>query len=75
MARKRAPEHDYVCTRCGCPCGPYGGKHLGGGTKGMRACDQAAPRLRSEWEAELAADAKAAAEAIREWRARPAWRG
>jgi hypothetical protein len=31
----------------------------------MRACDQAVPRLRSEWEAELATDAKAAVAAIR----------
>lgn len=55
MARKRAPEHDYICIRCGCPCDPGGTKHIGGG-QGMRACKQKPhAMLRSEWEAEVEA--------------------
>jgi hypothetical protein len=55
MARKRSPEHDYICQRCGCPCDAGGTKHLGGG-QGMRACRFAPdPILRSEHEREAAA--------------------
>jgi hypothetical protein len=54
MARKRSPEHDYICQRCGCACDEYGTKHLGGG-QGMRACRRTPdPILRSEHEREAA---------------------
>lgn len=56
MARKRTPDHDYICRRCGCPCGPQPGKHLGGG-QGMKACrGPSDPVLRSVYEAEIAED-------------------
>lgn len=66
MARKRSPEHDYVCTVCGCPSEPPGpgARHVGGG-RGMRACRQARPMLRSEWQAVLDEFARDAAAAIR----------
>lgn len=55
MARKRSPEHDYICIRCGCPCDAAGTRHLGGG-QGMRACKKPPhPMLRSQFEAEAAA--------------------
>lgn len=58
MGRKRPPEHDYICIRCGCPSSPPGpdAKHIGGG-QGMRAC-KSAPHvmLRSEFDAMIAAD-------------------
>lgn len=55
MARKRAPERDWICLRCGCPCEEDGSRHLGGG-RGMRACSRAPrPVLRSALEAEAAA--------------------
>lgn len=55
MARKRAPEHDYICQRCGCACEADGSRHLGGG-QGMRACKfPPDPILRSEAEAEAGA--------------------
>lgn len=61
MARKRAPEHDWVCQRCGCPCNPPGHiqqVHVGGG-QGMKACSLAPqPILRSVMEAEIAAVAR-----------------
>ena len=54
MSRKRPPEHDYICLRCGCACNPSGDRHLGGGP-GMRACGlPPRPVLRSDWEAEVA---------------------
>lgn len=57
MARKRSPEHDYICRRCGCPCDFT--KHIGGG-QGMRACGQAPDVvLRSAYEAEIKADLEA----------------
>jgi len=53
MARKRAPEHDYICLRCGCPCDIGGTKHMGGG-RGMKACRSAPVSiLRSMYEAEV----------------------
>lgn len=59
MARKRAPEHDYICRRCGCPCDEGGTKHLGGG-QGMRACKRPPdPVLRSEYDADIALVAEA----------------
>jgi hypothetical protein len=59
MARKRSPENDYLCIRCGCPCDAAGTKHLGGG-QGMKACGKKPhARLRSEWDAEMEADADA----------------
>lgn len=55
MARKRAPEDDYICQRCGCACDQYGDKHVGGG-QNMKACEKPQhPILRSEYEAEAAA--------------------
>lgn len=55
MARKRSPEHDWICRGCGCPCDQAGTKHLGGG-QNMRACKRAPiPVLRSVYEAEAAA--------------------
>jgi hypothetical protein len=55
MGRKRAPEHDWICRRCGCACDEGGQRHLGGG-QGMRACKREPdPVLRSELEAEAAA--------------------
>jgi hypothetical protein len=56
MARKRSPEHDYICIRCGCPCDAGGTRHLGGG-RGMRACKNTPHvMLRSEYDAMIAAD-------------------
>jgi hypothetical protein len=55
MARKRSPEHDFICQRCGCACDEAGTRHLGGG-QGMRACKKPPmPKLRSEVEAEARA--------------------
>lgn len=55
MARKRSPEYDYICQRCGCACDEAGTRHLGGG-QNMRACRRDPdPILRSEFEAEAAA--------------------
>ena len=55
MARKRAPEHDYICMRCGCPCEADGSKHVGGG-QGMKACGKPpVPILRGQLEAEARA--------------------
>lgn len=55
MARKRAPEHDYICQRCGCPCDQFGTRHLGGG-QNMKACKKPPnPILRSVYEAEAKA--------------------
>jgi hypothetical protein len=55
MARKRAPEHDYICQRCGCACDRYGTKHVGGG-QNMKACNKPPdPILRSVYEAEARA--------------------
>lgn len=65
MARKRAPEHDYICIKCECPCDPAGERHVGGG-QNMRACRSPKPMLRSEWEARITADAEAAVAAIRQ---------
>lgn len=54
MARKRAPEWDFICLRCGCPCDEFGTRHEGGG-QGMKACGYPPnPILRSAWEAEAA---------------------
>ena len=67
MARKRSPEHDWICRRCECPCDPPGPepKHIGGG-QGMRACGKtASPVLRSEFEAEMDEWAAHAIAAIR----------
>jgi len=56
MSRNRAPEHDYICRRCGCACEEDGTRHLGGGP-GMKACRWAPdPVLRAAYEAEIAAD-------------------
>lgn len=59
MGRKRAPEHDWVCRGCRCPCEPPGvppARHVGGG-QGMKACaGPALPVLRSDLDAELAAE-------------------
>jgi hypothetical protein len=61
MARKRPPEFDYICERCGCPCDFR--RHLGGG-QGMRACKgPVRPVLRSVYEAEIA---QAVSHALRE---------
>lgn len=67
MARKRSPENDYICMMCHCPTEPPGvrisdgapPKHLGGGSIDMRACKQARPILRSEWEAMIQRDVAA----------------
>lgn len=58
MARKRNPEHDYICIRCGCPSTMPGpdAKHIGGG-RGMRACRKPPHvMLRRDYEAMIAAD-------------------
>jgi len=56
MARKRSPEHDFICRRCGCPCDAAGRKHIGGG-QGMKACGSRPDViLRSDYEAQIAAD-------------------
>jgi hypothetical protein len=55
MARKRSPENDWICQRCGCACDAQGERHLGGG-QGMRACRfPPDPVLRRDAEAEAAA--------------------
>ena len=55
MARKRSPEHDFICQRCGCACDESGTRHLGGGP-GMRACRfPPDPILRAQFERETAA--------------------
>lgn len=58
MARKRSPEHDWICRRCGCACTMPGApepRHVGGG-QGLRACRWAPdPVLRADHEAEAAA--------------------
>jgi formylmethanofuran dehydrogenase subunit B len=60
MARKRSPEQDYICQRCGCACDRYGTRHEGGG-QGMKACNKTPnPILRSVHEAEV----KAVAESV-----------
>lgn len=57
MGRKRAPENDWICQRCGCPCMPAGvqrQRHIGGG-QGMRACRaEPDPILRTDYEREVA---------------------
>jgi len=56
MTRRRAPERDYICRRCGCACHPYPGKHLGGGSRGMKACrGPSVPVLRAEFHAGVTA--------------------
>lgn len=60
MSRRRPPEHDYICRRCGCACNAAGTRHLGGGSRDMRACDRAPePLLRSDFEAQIRADVAA----------------
>jgi hypothetical protein len=55
MARKRSPQYDFICIRCGCPCDEAGTRHFGGG-QGMRACGKPPnPMLRSEYEADIRA--------------------
>lgn len=64
MARKRAPEHDWICARCECPCDGAGSGHLGGG-QNRRACKKTPmPVLRSKHEAMLAQSAADAAAAL-----------
>lgn len=59
MARKRPPEYDYICLRCGCPCEADGSRHWGGGTINHRACGwPPRPILRSVFEAEMQAIAE-----------------
>lgn len=38
MTRRRPPQYDYICQRCGCACDAGGTRHLGGGSRGMCAC-------------------------------------
>lgn len=65
MARKRSPEHDYICKVCTCPCDQYGSRHLGGG-QNMRACKgPPQPVLRSEWESMVAEFVAGAMDALR----------
>lgn len=67
MGRKRAPEHDWICLRCTCPCNPPGAepRHLGGG-QDMRACRKPpVPILRSEYEADMEQLAAAAVKALK----------
>lgn len=55
MARKRSADHDWICMRCGCPCNPSPGPHIGGG-QNMKACaGPSDPILRSVYEAEISA--------------------
>lgn len=74
MARKRAPENDYICIRCGGAVdGPWAGaKHVSGGAvRGQRACGKdPVVRLRSEWEAQQEAEAQSIAVMLRERRGR-----
>lgn len=65
MARKRSPDHDWICRRCGCPCDMDGTRHVGGG-QGMKACRwDPDPVLRSVFEAEIAADMAAIVNRLR----------
>jgi hypothetical protein len=60
MGRKRAPQHDWICIRCGCPCEADGSRHLGGG-QGMRSCKKSPrPMLRAEFEEMIRADLRSA---------------
>lgn len=66
MARKRAPEHDWICQRCECPCEPPvpDAKHVGGG-QGMRACKrEPTPILRRDFEANMQESVQAAMDAL-----------
>jgi hypothetical protein len=57
MARKRAPEDDYICQVCQCACDRFGKKHLGGGDAYHRACGKPpVPILRTEWNAMIKAE-------------------
>lgn len=75
MGRKRAPEHDWICAVCECPCNPTPGGHIGGG-QNRRACKgPSRPVLRADHEAMLAQASREAVEAIAwaraRWRERP----
>ena len=73
MGRKRSADHDWICMVCECPCGPVPGKHIGGG-QNRRACKgPSRPVLRRDWEAQMAAEARAVAEAVRGRRSGRRW--
>lgn len=60
MTRRRPPENDFICRRCGCACDAPGTRHLGGGSRDMRACGQPPePVLRSELKAQTRAEVAA----------------
>lgn len=60
MTRRRSPEYDYICRRCGCACDSIGHRHLGGGNATMRACRRGPdPVLRREFEREICDDVAA----------------
>lgn len=62
--RRRPPEYDYICRRCGCACN--GRRHLGGGSTAMRACGKPPdPVLRSVFKAEVREDVAAIRERFR----------
>lgn len=67
MGRKRSPECDWICTKCGCPCGPFPGGHVGGGQNRKACKGPSRPMLRADWEAMMAQAARDAVAAIR-WR-------
>jgi hypothetical protein len=66
MTRRRPPDCDYICRRCGCACNITGTRHLGGGSRDMRACKRSPdPILRADFEREIAADVAGALRARR----------
>lgn len=69
MARKRSPEHDWLCLRCECPCNPPWHSqqvHVGGG-QNRKACRKAPnPILRADYDAMIAEMASAARDWVRE---------
>jgi hypothetical protein len=71
MARKRAPEDDYICMRCQCACTPSGDKHISGGDSAHTSCGKPpSPVLRADWDAMMKADLVAVRRVI----SRPPWR-
>ena len=68
MTRKRSPEYDYVCRRCGVAC-EHDRHYRNGWTKGG-LCKHPTPMLRRDYEAwmdQMAKDAVAAIQARRRW--------
>lgn len=65
MGRKRSPEYDYVCRRCGVACDLPGTRHYRGG-RSPRACKGTPdPTLRREYDTWMDTMARDAVAAIR----------